>query len=378
MHEAHPFFERIVYVFQGGGALGAYQVGVFEALHENGYEPDWVIGTSIGAVNASIIAGNEPCDRVPKLKEFWNKISLMVVPSFKPQDEFSSRWFNYLSAQQSLLFGLPNFFYPRLNNPIFAYNDSADKISFYTTNPLRETLEEFVNFDRINQGKTRLTLGAVEVCCGIPEYFDNTKQTIKVDHVLASCALPPAFPAVEIDGKLYWDGGVLSNTPLHALLNDPCPPTTLCVMANLFDSYGLNPKTLDDVLKRHKDILYSSQYRQLLQAYRENQQLRLGIHRMYKKMPDDLKQDPILKTINDMGCDKVIHFVRFLYAADSNELSTKDFEFSKLSMDRRLASGYRDGIDALEKSPWLEPITEDIGIAIHEICQNQSALGMIN
>lgn len=365
-------FERFAYVFQGGGALGAYQVGIFQALQEHGCEPNWVIGTSIGAINASIIAGNKPKDRISKLKEFWDNIATNLLPGFEPQDEITRRWYNYISAQMSMWFGQPGFFEPRQINPVFSINGTPDTISFYLTEPLRKTLERLVDFDLINNGKTRLTLGAVEVCTGKSVNFDNTQHKIGPEHVIASGALPPGFPAIKIGDEFYWDGGVVSNTPLNTLLHDSNCENTICFMANLFDSYGLSPSTLDDVIKRHKDINYSSQYRQLIQSYCEMYHMRSAIHYLHERISDELREDPKVKKLLSLGRCAMIHFVRFLYTANPAELSSKDYEFSKLSITERMACGYRDGMTAVEKSPWLEPISPEVGVAVHEIREHRT------
>jgi len=363
--------ERIAYVFQGGGALGAYQLGVFKALEEHDYHPDWVIGTSIGAINACIIAGNEPQDRVSKLEDFWNTVSRSILPGFSPMDEKIRQWYNFISAQSSLFLGQPGMFSPRFKNPLLEYNGSADTISFYVADPLKKTLERLVNFDLLNSGKIRLTLGAVEVQKGKAVFFDTNKQKIGPEHVMASCALPPAFAAVKINNEYFWDGGVLSNTPVQAIIHDSHHVNTLCFMANLFDSFGLNPKSLDDVMKRYKDIMYSSQDRMHLEAFLEILRLRREIHFLYQKMPEALKKDAEIKKLYDRECiDHVMHFVRFLYTAPHSELSSKDFEFSKLSIEERIKAGYEDGQVAVEKAPWLEPMHADIGVGIHEICSH--------
>ncbi len=363
--------ERIAYVFQGGGALGAYQLGIFKALSENEYHPDWLIGTSIGSINAAIIAGNEPANRISRLEEFWNLVSSVVIPGFTPQDEQSRQWYNFVSAQYSMLYGQPGMFSPRVKSPLLETSGSADNISFYVTTPLKRTLEKLVDWDLLNSGKVRFTIGAVEVQKGKAVFFDTNKQTLTPDHVLASCALPPAFAAVKINNEYFWDGGVLSNTPVTAIINDSHHVNTLCFMANLFDSFGLNPKTLDDVMKRYKDIMYSSQDRMHLQAFFEILRLRREINFMYQKMPHDLQNNPEIRKIFENECiDTTMHFVRFLYTAPHSELSSKDFEFSKLSINERINAGYQDGLRAIEKSPWLEPLAADSGVGIHEICSH--------
>lgn len=362
---------RIAYVFQGGGALGAYQVGVYKALSQNHYQPDWVIGTSIGAINASIIAGNLPSERIQKLEKFWNMISRSVIPGFSPHDDCSRQWYNWVSAQTTLCIGQPALFTPRITNPFFERNGSPDTISFYVTDPLRRTLESLIDFDLLNSGKVRVTLGAVEVEQGKGVFFDTKTHRIGPEHILASCALPPGFPAVKIEDEYYWDGGVLSNTPVQALIHDNTHENTICFMANLFDSFGLVPQSLDDVYKRYKDILYSSRDRMQLQAFTENVHLRTELQYLYEKLPEEVKKDPKIKYIHDYNCSSIsMHFVRFLYTAPPTELSSKDFEFSTLSMHERMQVGYQDGLTAVETSPWKSAVVSDVGVAVHEICSH--------
>src|SRR5579883_913390 len=214
-------YDKIVYLLQGGGALGAYQAGVCQALLEHQCEPDWVVGTSIGAINASIIAGNEPQDRIAKLKEFWNMVTVPVPEFIGPENNMLVlQSFNYWVAQWILMYGVPHFFKPKYITPSLFINNTPDKISFYDTTELRTTLEKVVNFKLINQKRVRLTLGAVRIRGGLDVHFDNTKQIIGPEHIMASSALPPGFPAIKIDGEYYWDGGVSSNTPFSVLLEE--------------------------------------------------------------------------------------------------------------------------------------------------------------
>lgn len=366
MDGAKSSFEHIAYVFQGGGALGAYQVGVFQALLEHGYEPTWMIGTSIGAINSGIIAGNNPEDRLPKLKEFWNIVANLNLPRFTPEG-ITRRGYNYISALSSLLYGQSGFFAPRFDLFLTLIAGTPGTLSCFTLDPLRQSLKKLINFDILNSGKIRYTLGAVEISQGKSVYFDSKKQTIGLEHILASCALPPGFPAVEVEGSYYWDGGILSNSPTEVLINEPQLVNTLCFMANLFDSYGLQPESMDDVLKRYKDIVYSSRYRSQIRSFKEKLKLQNDIRFLYSKLPDHLKKDPAIKKVHRAIGNTIatMHFVRFLYAAPPTELSSKDYEFSKLSIDERIKAGYQDGLMAVQQSPW-KSITKE-RVAIHEI-----------
>lgn len=356
--------------FQGGGALGAYQLGVVRALDEAGYFPDWFVGTSIGAINAAIAAGNPPQVRVEKMQQFWDTISTPeMFPPLVAFDEPINRKINHLlSSQCSLFLGQPGFFRPRFPPPELGWHDSADLLSYYDTSPLRSTLEQFIDFDRINaKNSTRLSLGAVEISSGQIEYFDSHQQKIGPEHIMASGALPPGFPAVEIEGKLYWDGGISSNSPATYVLSHRYPKDLLCFAVHLFDSYGLNPTNLDEILQRKKDIEFSSRMAKVIQLYQEIHSLKNSIHMLAQHIPKDQKLSPEVKRCISKGNDSDIALVRFLYEADRTELSSKDYEFSKKSIAERIAHGYRDAKKAIQKSPWLEPVSQTVGVAVYDM-----------
>lgn len=364
-------YEEVVYVLQGGGALGAYQVGIAEALTEGGYAPDWVVGTSIGAINAAIIAGNEPSEQIVKLKKFWDIISRPTLPLFI-ENETMRRLHNSWSAYCCLLFGQTNFFSPRWPSPAFSLSNTPDSISFYDTKELRATLERLIDFDRINYGETRLSLGVVEVRTGQRHYFDNKEDKIGPEHIMASGALPPGFPAVEIDGKMYWDGGLSSNTPLAHVIRGQISyehdlRSSLCFSMQLFDSYGLLPTSLDEVLKRQKDITYASQHMREIQTRKEIHRLRAAIRRLSEEIPEDRKLIPEIKSIIEHNKPVMMHLVRFLYRGKTTDLSSKDYEFSKLSVGEHMLTGYEDGKASILASPWLVPIPDTGGIFLHDI-----------
>lgn len=210
-------YGQTILVLQGGGALGAYQVGVFQALQDAGIELDWVIGTSIGAINAALIAGSPPAERIARLTEFWHRIErYSYVPGIMPV---------WMSAAVRNMFavtaGVPNFFAPQPAAFLGQHVPlGAEAASYYSVEPLMATLTDLVDFDLVNNGPTRLTVGAANVGTGQMRYFDSRDMTIDVRHVMASGALPPAFPAVRVDGELYWDGGIVSNTPVEAVFDD--------------------------------------------------------------------------------------------------------------------------------------------------------------
>jgi len=373
-------YDQIVFGFQGGGALGAYQVGVVTALHEAGYYPNWVTGTSIGAINAAIIAGNIPEDRIEKLHQFWSKISTPDIfdTDIIHADMITQRLSHYWSSLSALLFGQPGFFKPRLISPILDLETSPDHISFYDTSELRSTLEYFIDFELINHKKNhhaiRLSVGAVEVCEGEMIYFDTEKHKIGPEHIMASAALPPGFPAVRIEDKLYWDGGISSNSPVQYILDDEKYSVALCFLVHLFDSYGVTPKNLDDVLKRRKDIEFSSRFSHLANLRKESHCLKYTINQLAKLIPDDKKKDPAIKEMLFRGCDRTISLVRFLYTGNPADLSSKDYEFSKKSADQHIKRGYRDTKQGLEKSPWLTPIPETAGIVLYDMAEESCDL----
>ena len=339
-----PNYDHTVCCFQGGGALGAYQVGVLQALQENDYIPNWFVGTSIGAINSAIAAGNAVDERIDKMRLFWKSIATPAIldDTTLPNDIFSRRLYHFLSAQSAMMFGQPGFYKPRI--PMLASlgwpQDSA-LLSYYDTAPLRNTLERFVDFDRINAGETRLSVGAVEVSTGRIDYFDSTKQRIGPEHIMASGALPPGFPAIEIEGRYYWDGGISSNTPLSYVLRSEHANahTLLCFMVHLFDSYGLDPCTLDDVEKRRKDIEYSSRFDKIMEMHQEIHALKYTIHQLSKHIPQAAKKSDRVAKHLDRGWDKTISLVRFLYQGDLDDLSSKDYEFSRKSIIEHIDQG---------------------------------------
>jgi NTE family protein len=369
-----PTNKKVACAFQGGGALGAYQAGIVRALDEANYAPDWFIGTSIGAINAAIAAGNPEKIRVEKMHQFWNAIATpsWLTPSTNLDDPITRKMEHLLSSQITLYCGQPGFFQPRFPPPELGGYDSADLLSYYDTSPLRSTLEHYIDFDRINaKNGTRLSVGAVEICSGSMVYFDSLNQKIGPEHIMASGALPPGFPAVEVEGKLYWDGGISTNSPGTYALTNRCPKDLLLFTVHLFDSYGLNPTTLDEVLKRKKDIEYSSRFKKILELYKENHALKNNIRLLSEQIPKNKKLSPEIKQCIAKGHESTISIVRFLYEADGTQLSSKDYEFSEKSINERIARGYRDAKKALKDSPWLTEVSETEGIAIHDMALNK-------
>lgn len=357
-----------------GGALGAYQVGVVHALDEAGYDPTWFAGTSIGAINAAIAAGNPPGVRIEKMYQFWETIATpsLIQSNIFPDDDESRKIEHFFSAQSALLFGQPGFFTPRFPPLFLGYYDKPDSLSFYDTKELRSTLEQFIDFDRLNSNETRISIGAVEVCSGAMRYFDSQEMKIGPEHIMASGALPPGFPAIEIEGEYYWDGGISSNSPASYVLSvNRCPRKLLCFAIHLFDSFGLYPTSFDAVLKRKKDIEYSSHFAHTIEMYQQIHALKNAIHILSHYVPEEEKGNPDLKLCIARGHQSTVSVVRFLYEYDDTEFSSKDYEFSKKSIMERIKHGYIAGKKAVKKSPWNKPVPRTLGIAVYDMAANK-------
>ena len=355
----HPPFERIALLLQGGGALGSYQAGVYQALAEANLHPDWVAGISIGSVNAALIAGNAPETRVEKLREFWEAISTspLGVPylkSFHIQNDLTHRFLNQTRALNILLFGAPHFFAPRLPSPFLWPSGQADTLSHYDVAPLKATLERLVDFDRINAGAMRFSVGAVNVRTGNFIYFDNTTHRIGPAHVMASGSLPPGFPATEIDGEYYWDGGIVSNTPLQWVLDSRPRQDTLAFQVDLWSSDGELPRDLTEAGVREKDIRFSSRTRAVTDQLVKAQMLRKAVCNLLKHVPDKLRKDPEVRMIEQEADEKVWNIVHLIYRAKKYEGAAKDYEFSRRTMEEHWESGYGDALRALRHPEVLD------------------------
>jgi NTE family protein len=290
--------EHTVLLLQGGGALGAYQAGVYEGMHEHGFAPDWVTGVSIGAINAALIVGNAPAKRVERLREFWDRVSSGVPIVAPAQIDPVHIAMNRLSAAAAAAFGVPGFFVPRVPPAFLAPDGMPAALSVYDTSPLRATLEQLVDLDRINDTqRVRLSVGAVDVHTGNSVYFDNQYQRLGAEHVMASGSLPPGFPPIEIDGSHYWDGGIVSNSPLWYVVDDSPQINALIVQVDLFSGRGELPVNFDQVLERTKDIQYSSKTRFNMKRVKELEDLRHALGRLLKKLPAELHDDSDYKVL---------------------------------------------------------------------------------
>ncbi|MES2071462.1 MAG: patatin-like phospholipase family protein [Pseudomonadota bacterium] len=369
----NPDDNRIVLVLQGGGALGAYQAGVFEAMHEHDLVPDWIVGTSIGAINAALIAGNPQETRLQRLKEFWNRVShgdgidMSKIPDEARKANVS------MATLGTLLHGVPGFFTPRTFSPFAAgLPVEPETASFYETRDLAKTLKELVDFDYLNaEGGMRLTVNALKVTCGELASFDNRQHELCADHIMASGALPPGFPPVRIDGELYWDGGLYSNTPLETVLNDRPHANALCFMVDLWNAHGEEPKTLDEVQTRQKDVMFASRSMRHIDAYLETHKLQRALRDLYKRLPAKQKNVSDKQLLSELGCDTTLHIVRIPYAGQDWHMAAKDINFSRGSIEWRWEQGYKDGLRAIQQAGWLVNVAEDTAVVIHELAPEQ-------
>jgi NTE family protein len=339
---AMPAEARRVLVLQGGGALGSYQAGAYKALCAHGFEPDWVAGISIGAINAAIIAGNPRELRVPRLKEFWDMVSAPVPWMPKLASDHGRSVFNEASAATVAAFGVPGFFMPRFPPAQFLPSSRVDNLSYYDTAPLRATLERLIDFDRINAGVTRLSVGAVNIKTGNFAYFDNARGPIGPEHIMASGALPPGLPAVEIDGEFYWDGGIASNTPLDYVLDQNARDDLLIFQVDLFSARGPLPTTLLEVAEREKDIRYSSRTRLNTDLNKRIRHARRALRALIAKLPDDLKSDPSVAILNEAAKENSVTVVHLIYRRKTHQSSSKDYDFSRLSVHDHWRAGEED------------------------------------
>jgi NTE family protein len=405
-----PPFECIALVLQGGGALGSYQAGVYEGLAEAGLHPDWIAGISIGAINAAIIAGNPPETRVEKLRQFWHLITdsygqwqppkmpagmmFGLGDAWPPKGDLSApfaqigpwpfggdvipamsgnaarEFFNQWSANRVIMQGAAGFFTPRVVPPWFCPDGSIEATSYYDTSLLKGTLERLVDFDRINSGNQRLSVGAVNVRTGNFVYFDSMKRRIKPEHVMASGALPPGFPAVEIDGEHYWDGGLVSNTPLRWVERNEPKRDTLVFQVDLWPSRGQFPRNMAHVTTRLKEIQFSSRTRAASNRFSEMQGLRASISRLIEKLPPELADSPECAQLRRFCERKVWNLVQLIYRSKEYEGDSKDYEFSRRSMEDHWRAGYHDTLRTLRHPEVLERPGNPEGVFVFDLAQH--------
>ncbi len=409
--QARPPFECIALLLQGGGALGAYQGGVYEALCEANLEPDWVGGISIGAINSALIAGNPPEARVEKLRAFWELVTRpspwdglerLMTRGDGPRDGRENSWLggiwgmgakalpagwsdlrslavrgdiaraaaNWFSANLALVQGTPGFFAPRQPVPWLQPPGSLEATSYYDSTALKATLERLVDFDRINTDTMRFSVGAVNVGSGNFVYFDNTTHTIRPEHVMASGALPPGFPAVEIEGEHYWDGGLVSNTPLQWVLETQPRQDTLAFQVDLWSARGEFPRTIAEVSTRQKEIQYSSRTRANSDRFKYTQTIRNALATLLQKLPSDLQNQPELAILRPIAQRKVYNLIQLIYRSKQYEGDSKDYEFSRLSMEDHWRAGYHDTVRTLRHPEVLARPDNPAGVFTFDLAQN--------
>jgi NTE family protein len=375
--ERHIPFEVVALVLQGGGALGAYQAGVYEALYEARIHPNWIAGISIGAINAAIIAGNAPENRVDRLRQFWTHVttdgpwvglgSAFLGPA---RGDVMREILSQMSGAQALATGARGFFTARPIVPWLYPVGTPEATSFYDTADLKRTLERLVDFDRINSGETRLSVGAVNVRTGNFAYFDTATHTIRPEHVMASGALPPGFPAVEIDGEHYWDGGVVSNTPLQWIAESEPRRDTLAFQVDLWSAQGELPRNLFDVITRDKEIRYSSRTRAATSNFKHSQRLRHALADLLDKLPEDMSDDPGIRLLRQAADRKVYNLVQLIYRSRDHEGHSKDYEFSRISMQEHWRAGYHDALRTLRHRGVLERPANQLGLSTFDLAQD--------
>ena len=361
-------YGQTVMVLQGGGALGAYQVGVYQALHEAGVEPQWVIGTSIGAINASIIAGSPKKERMDRLDDFWRRGAHGHFLGSPVPAWFGAAARNMLAVTA----GIPAFFRP---NPAAFFSPHSplgpEAAGYYSTDPLRDTLGDLVDVDQLNSGEIRLTVGASNVRTSEMHYFDSRDIRLDLEHVMASGALPPAFPAVRIDGELYWDGGILSNTPVEVVFDDNPRRNSMVFAVHIWNPKGEEPETIWEVMHRQKDVQYSSRAAAHIKRQRQIHKLRHIVAELSALVPEERRNDNLVREMASYGCLTRMHVVRLLAPALNYEDHAKDIDFSPEGIKQRREAGYRHTMETLEKAPWRAPVDPTEGFILHEACGGQ-------
>jgi NTE family protein len=365
LHDEISSFGQTVLVLQGGGALGAYQIGVYQALHEAGIQPDWVVGTSIGAINAALIAGGSAAESLERLREFWKRVEhgrFMGAPL--------PNWFAQAARNMmAVTSGVPAFFRP--NPAAFMSSHAplgAENAGYYSVAPLNETLADLVDFDAINNGQMRLTVGASNVQTSEMTYFDSRDQVINLRHIMASGALPPAFPAVRIDDQLYWDGGILSNTPVEVVFDDNPRKDGMVFAVHLWNPHGPEPETIWEVMNRQKDVQYSSRAATHIKRQRQLHKLRHIIAEMTALVPEDGLKSLKQRGLTGYGCTTRMHVIRLLAPALDYEDHAKDIDFSPDGIRQRWEAGYRHTNETLARAPWRGDFDPTEGFILHEAC----------
>jgi NTE family protein len=376
-----PSYDVVALVLQGGGALGAYQAGVYEGLHEAGIRPNWLAGISIGALNAAVIAGSPESQRVDRLREFWETICAAPVDWPASEGLMEGLPFamdlrsthNIAAAMRALFMGQAGFFKPRFPPPFLSLFAGDTATSFYDTSPLRDTLERLVDFDRLNSGEVRVSVGAVNIRSGNLVYFDTAQRRLRAEHFMASGALPPGFPAVEIDGEYYWDGGMVSNTPLARVLSSEPRRDTLTFQVDLWSAKGRLPYDLMEVASRQKDIQYSSRTRAITNHMLEMQKMRQALQQVMAKLPRAERNSPEVEAVADLACHRAYNIVHLIYQSKAFEGHSKDFEFGPEAMREHWQSGLDDIRRTLADPRRLDWPAPESGMVTHDVHRDHLA-----
>ena len=363
--------DRIALVLQGGGALGAYQAGVYQALHEAGLEPNWLAGVSIGGINSAIIAGNRPEHRLARLREFWESVTARHVWLYTPDGDDPRKARNSWSSFMTLMQGQPGFFTPNHPNPWLSPRGSKTATSFYDNAPLRQTLLRLIDFDLLNSQTTRYACGAVNVANGNFSYFDTTQAVITPEHIMASGALPPALPMVRIGTDYFWDGGLVSNTPLQWILENAGPVGMIVFQVDLFSARGALPRDMYDVLARQKDIQYSSRTRLVTDYFGHQQHINALLKRALDKLPETELDADMQEAKQRLAAMPEITILHLIYQQLAYEGQAKDYEFSGTSMREHWDAGYRDTQRTLSHKDWLRVSHTDGGVVVHDVHQSE-------
>ncbi|MFO1146740.1 MAG: patatin-like phospholipase family protein [Alsobacter sp.] len=366
-------FEVVALVLQGGGALGAYQAGVYEALAKAGVHPNWIAGISIGAINSALIAGNPVERRVAHLREFWETVSSPPLGPFgvpySPGVQMPGVLHQLVNQTRALgiaTLGAPGFFKPRFPPPFLLPETAPGELGLYDVSPLAATLERLVDFDLINDGGSRLSVGAVNVSTGNFVYFDSAERRLDVRHIMASGSLPPGFPATEIDGEFYWDGGIVSNTPLEWVLDTRPRPDVLAFQVDLWSARGELPRSLVEAEVRRKDIQFSSRTREATDKLLNAQRVRRAFQRIYKALPKALKETEDAKFLAEQADDAVCNVVQLIYHAQSYEGTAKDYEFSRRTMEEHWRAGFDAASAALSHGAIFEHPSNPEGFQVFD------------
>jgi len=360
-------YEFIALVFQGGGALGSYQAGVFEGLSEAGIEPNWMSGVSIGAINASIIAGNKPENRVAKLREFWETVTDHGYASHLAGNDDLRTFHNMTSAFMAMMSGIPGFYKPRMLSAWQQVPGQAGATSHYDTSDLKAHLNSLIDWDILNSKRHRLSVGAVNVRTGNYKYFDTALERLGPEHIMASGALPPAFPAMKIGSEFYWDGGIVSNTPLQYLLELHKLHQALVFQVDLFNARGDMPKTMPEVMSRHKDIMYSSRTRNATDRYKKIHNLQIKLRDALSRIEPSKWTPEDKQMLEELQDTPQINVLQMIYHHADYEGDSKDYEFSKWTMREHWAAGLEDARRTLSRPEWLKLPDQAVGMTVHDV-----------